>query len=323
MYDRIRVFRSDEEDGTYVEITDVSTRLVLTTALTDYLYIDTTGTTDHWYKYQFSNSGNANLSDLSGAFQGASGFENLVFSVDDLKQFFLFGLPLYDPRTLQPLPDSFFEFYIRSSISYVEKILDIDLSQKTRLNEKHDYVRPDYERFMYLQLLHQPVISVEEVRISVDGRDETAIALSTDGYRLDNVTGQLENMGHDTDSLVTSLGISTAWIPLHASYYKYAPQIFAVDYTSGFTPGNLPPELKELVGRVAALGPLTILGDLIHGAGVAGNQVSVDMLATRINTTKSDTSSAFGARIRQYKQEIQELIKQLRLIYKGPRMVVV
>ena len=323
MYDRIRIYRSATSDGTFAEVTDVGTRLILNTAQTDYIYIDGTGTATSWYKYEFTNTANANTSGQSGAFQGKTAFQDSVLSVDDLKQFYLFGLPLIDPRTGEPLPDSFFQYYIDGAVTYTENILDVDLRQKTRLNEKHDFVKPDYERYAWLKLLHQPVVSVSEVRMSVDGSDENAVVLNPEGYRVDYAAGHFEDQPLNNDQLIASIGLNTLWVPFYSTYRKYAPQVFAVDYVSGFGPGMLPADLRELVGRVAAIGPLSVLGDLIAGVGIAGNHVGLDMLSTKLVTTKSDKSSAFSVRIRQYKEEINELIKQLRLIYRGISMTVI
>lgn len=323
MYNRIRIYRSATVDGVFAEITAAPTRLVLTTAQTDYLYVDGTGDATSWYKYEFTHTDNANTSGVSAAFQGKTAFEQSILSVDDLKQFYLFGLPLSDPRTGQPLPDSFFQYYIDGGVTYTENILDVDLRQKTRTNEKYDFIKPDYERFMWIKLLHQPVISVSEVRMSVDGSETNAVVLDSAGYRIDNVAGHFEDQVLNNDQLMASIGINTLWVPFYSTYRKYAPQVFSIDYVSGFAPGRLPADLRELVGRVAAIGPLSVLGDLIAGVGIAGNHVNLDMLATKLTTTKSDKSSAFSVRIRQYKEEINDLIKQLRLIYRGIPMVVV
>jgi len=50
-FDQIKVYRSDTEEGTYVEITDALSRVTLVADQTVYEYIDTTApTSSYWYK---------------------------------------------------------------------------------------------------------------------------------------------------------------------------------------------------------------------------------------------------------------------------------
>lgn len=320
-FDRIRIYRSATIDGVYAEITNATTRLVLSPMRVDYLYIDATGAATDYYRYEYSSTVSGAVSEQSAPFQGQTAFTDELLTADDLRQFFLFGIPLVDPRTNEPLPDSFYNFYIASAIGYVERLLDIPLRETAYTAETHPFYKTDYDRYMWIQLLHYPVISVEEVRFSLPSTSAVT-TFDPSWINVTNATGVIEILPGNGQVMLESVGLSSLWSPLLSGHGKYIPgDIWSVDYTAGFT--ALPPELRELVGRVAALGPLTVIGDLIYGVGVGGTQVGLDMLMTRVQTTKTDTSSAFGARIRQYKAEIKELISALRLVYKGPRMVVV
>ena len=52
-------------------------------------------------------------------------------SVDELRSNFLRGLPMEDPMTRVPFPDSFYEFHIQSAVAYLERMLDIPLTLRT------------------------------------------------------------------------------------------------------------------------------------------------------------------------------------------------
>ena len=77
---------------------------------------------------------------------------------------FLFGLPLQDASG-NPLPDSFFEFYIKAAVSYIEQRLDLYLRSVTITGERHDYIRREYENWGWLQLINAPILSVEKVEL--------------------------------------------------------------------------------------------------------------------------------------------------------------
>ncbi len=85
----------------------------------------------------------------------------------------------------------------------------------------------------------------------------------------------------------------------------------------------MPPVLVELVGKYASFGPLNIAGDLLGGAGIASQNISLDGLSTGFSTTSSATNSGFGARLLIYRGEIKDWIPTLMRYYKGPKLVVV
>lgn len=55
-FDKIKVYRSDTEDGTFVEITSASTRPTLSAGVTVYEYVDYGGNPLKFYKYSFFDS---------------------------------------------------------------------------------------------------------------------------------------------------------------------------------------------------------------------------------------------------------------------------
>jgi len=75
---------------------------------------------------------------------------------------------------------------------------------------------------------------------------------------------------------------------------------------------TVPLNLIRAVCYVAGCLPLDIAGDLIAGAGIAQQSLSVDGLTQQINTTASATNAGYGARILSYKRQINDMMKALR-----------
>ena len=69
-YDRIKVYRADSKEGSYSEITDSSTRVILNNQDDLYTYIDSIGTANHWYKTSYFNSVSFIESEFSLSVQG-------------------------------------------------------------------------------------------------------------------------------------------------------------------------------------------------------------------------------------------------------------
>ena len=76
-YDRIMVYRADSEEGTYVELTDVNTRIAIEQEKTIYFYNDDTGNNTHWYKTSYYLEPTGPESAQSAARQGGTEEEKI------------------------------------------------------------------------------------------------------------------------------------------------------------------------------------------------------------------------------------------------------
>lgn len=242
-------------------------------------------------------------------------------SVDELRSNFLRGLPMEDPMTRVPFPDSFYEFHIQAAVAYLERMLDIPLTLRTIEGERTDFLRGDYQRWGWLQLTTKPVVSVERLRMVLPV-DTTVIEYPLAWLHLEQHSGVVRIVPGTGAQSIVALGLAAAWAPLFYGTADTMPDVFSIDYTAGFSDTAMPYDLKQLIGLLAAIGPLAIAGDLIFGPGLAGSQVGLDTLMTNIHTTKDSGQTAFASRIRQYQMTSREMIKQLRLQFHGVRMVV-
>jgi len=79
MYDTLRLYRSDEREGTYVLIGSVA----LSVGSSTYVYVDVDGTPDNWYKSTYYSTSTTNESALSNAAQGTSTiFHTITYPVE-------------------------------------------------------------------------------------------------------------------------------------------------------------------------------------------------------------------------------------------------
>lgn len=322
LFNRIKIYRSDDGvAGTYNEITTVDTRVRLVQGTTIYLYDDATGSADSWYKTSYFHSDTALESGLSDPRQGEDfDVNSLILSVQDLKDVYLYGLDLTDDSGNE-YPDVVFEWSINFAIDWIEKELDIRV-RPTTFDEKYDYYRADYQQYMFLKLREWPVISVEE--ISLQWPAGTNILTFPDDWITVRKESGLVNIVPTSGSfeqLVVTAGGS--FLPLLAQGRDFVPDMIRVQYTAGFEYGKLDMAIREIVGKKAAFGPLNIAGDLLGGAGIASQSVSIDGLSQNFNTTSSSTSAGYGARLLQYSKELSEQLKTLKEYYKGIKIVAV
>lgn len=315
-FDRLVVERSTDDGSTWTELTTPSDRPRLEEGKVSYEYVDRNGDPDYLYRIKYYDAEEDDESDPSDSIEG-SGLALLgVLSVDELKQRYLFGIDLTDDDG-NPLPDRVFRFYILSAISWLEHQLDIPILPTTFTGEKHDYYREDYESFTILQLDNYPVIQVTDFTVQYPS-GQNVVKFPAEWLRVDKNHGILRVVPTAGTLSEILIGSGGSYLPAIYNGMHHLPDLFSVDYEAGFE--KVPSDLLDLIGMMASLGPFNIFGDLIVGAGIASLSVSIDGLSENIGTTSSATNAGYGARIKQYLEQIKKQVPNLRRFYKGIRL---
>lgn len=240
------------------------------------------------------------------------------FTVDDLVNHYMFGIDLSDNEG-NPLPQSLFAAYLNSAIQYAEGIFDICLTKKEIAEEWHDYEMSDYQNWGFIQLFKKPVQSVQSLELMYGSRP--SFAVPNDWLKIDKLGGKLQLFpsSGSTNALIITQG--GAIFGLH-NRFQYAPQMWRVSYTAGMDADEIPAHLKELIYKRATMGVLNVWGDLIIGAGIANQSVSIDGISQSIGTTQSAMFGGASARVEEYRKDIENLIPIIRQQFASMRMVV-
>lgn len=310
VFNQIKVFRSDTldaegEPNNFVEITTPTTRINIQPDRPIYTFIDDNanlGAVTSQYTISYFNTTSLQESSQSAPSLGVPSPALDILSIDELKSIFLFGVDLTDDAG-NPYPDALFAFYIESAVQFTKDRLDIELLPTIRLDERHDFYKQDYNKYVWIKTDLVPIISVQKVRLVLP----TNVAVQD--YDLDSIhvhkeAGQIEIV---PGSGQITLGQTGAFLPLVFGGQDYLPQALRIDYTVGFEDKKIPADILEVIGMLASYGPFGIAGDLLVGAGIASTSLSLDGLSQTINTTSSATNSGYGARLVQYKGQLKEM----------------
>ena len=314
-FDQLQVFRSTTGiNGVYTEISGPGTRINMQQGVESYEYDHTNGDIIYYYKTRYFNSGTLNASNFSAPILGDEASTANIMTVSDLKDLYLFGVDLTNDAG-EPFPDLLFEWGIRWAIAWVERKLDIRIRPTVLVDERYDYYRNDYVAWTIINLRESPVISVEKVRVTWPS-NQTVIDFPPEWIQVRQDSGQVNIVpasGSLSQMLLTAGG---SFLPIIASGRDFVPNMLSVDYTAGFPDGQVPMDIRDLIGKLASFGPLNIAGDLIAGAGIASKSISIDGLSQSVNTTSSATNAGYGSRLIQYSKEIKEVIPTLQRYYK-------
>lgn len=246
---------------------------------------------------------------------------DLVVSADFVKEVFLFGVSLKDDfgRTMS---DFLIEFYIRSAQTWLEREIHILLHPTTILKETHDYIIADYCNFGFVKLNQLPVRKVTKWTMKFPVSSQS-IEFDPKWFKADARNGMV-NLVPTAGSFSTILmGMGGSFLPLLYTSTLSIPAIIEIDYEAGFAQGEIPPDMLEVIGMKAAMGPLNIAGDLLGGAGIASSSISLDGLSQSISTTSSPEFAGYGARILQYHKIIDKVVSKFRMTYGGAMQMVV
>jgi hypothetical protein len=240
--------------------------------------------------------------------------------VKAIKSDYLFGIPLTD-EDLNEYPDTAIEGHIEKAIAWMEHELQIAIRPTQVLDEHHDYDIGDYTQFCYLQVYQFPVLSVDRLVAAYAGQDIMTFPL--DWVHVYKESGQLQLIPTNGSLSQVLLGQgSGSLLPLITNRLASMPHLFRVDYTTGFAANAVPADISDLIAKKACINIMNILGDILLGAGIASQSVSLDGLSESVSTTQSAENNAYSARVRMYEQEIKKYLPQLRSHYKGLRLAV-
>lgn len=244
-------------------------------------------------------------------------------TVNDLKDNYLFGIDLSDPSG-NPLPEGLFVHYLNSAIDYLSNLLDVTIGETEFIGERHDYIRSDYQNWGFIQLGHNPVKEVKSVRLMYGNRPSIEIPL--DWVQLNKLTGQITLFPQSGSANSLIIG-QTGMLFGFQSQWDYAPSLWEVDYVAGIDekdPSMPISLLTEAIYKRCACGVLNVWGDLIIGAGIANQSVSIDGISQSIGTTQSAMYGGASARVTEYTSDLKDnILPVLRQKFGGIRMIVI
>ena len=244
-----------------------------------------------------------------------------VISPSELQDQYFFGTPIVDSNG-NPMSEENIRYYIEAAQKEVEKWLNIKITKQV-ISEEKDFTWADFREWGFMRLTYMCVkpISlfgfISDVQQIEYPQEWLSARKTSDGElyhrNLYLVPG---NNAARTGAIVYS-GITP-----HLGFLgRYQiPQYWKITYCTGFV--NPPEDLKNFIGKLAAINIFQIIGDLILGAGIASQSLGIDGLSQSIVTTSSATSSGYGSRIISYTEDLKRQKPILESYYRGFNMTV-
>ena len=241
----------------------------------------------------------------------------LVFSAENIKKSYLYGIPLDDPKTGSKISDETIEFYIRSATKEIERLLGIYIT-KTEIVETFDYVMEDYYKMYNPLKVTYPILKITSLKGNLGNSPLMEVPLewltfskrdyvnSRNAFMVVNGGGEIR---FNTTQLINYFGFPNGLLS-YKNETGGIPCFWDITYDTGFC-GAIPYDILDVIGMLAAIPLLAILGD-VRDAGIASKDLSIDGVRAAYSTTSSATSSAYSARILEYNKQLDKKIKELK-----------
>lgn len=199
----------------------------------------------------------------------------------------------------QELPPQFYEDKIADAIAKLEDITNVDILQREITSEKHDYFTTDYLNYAFMQLFRVPCQSVQMVR-AVYPTGQTIQVFPQAWVRLTVEHSQFHLVPTSGSLAQVLLGGGNGYLPFIFAGLSYLPQLWEVDYVSGFATDAIPRDIVSAICKMASIEILTLMSDLVGPLGVASASLGIDGMSQSI----ARQLPAFKARMDAYKVDL-------------------
>ena len=250
--------------------------------------------------------------------------EGLVISPSELIHLYLTGIPLcYPDGTVLGMET--IKHHIEAAQVELEHFLSIKIKKQV-IWGNHDFNREHFFRWGYVKTVFpimEPLVlqghinNVKQVDYPADwlsikrGNDPTKFR---NLYLIPNTAG---------GATMTNHAFVFSGITPHMGFFgtDYIPNYWRIKYCTGWD--KCPVDLVDAIAMMAAIKILAITGDLIYGAGIGNQSISIDGISQSYSTTKGGGNGAFAGRIKQYAEDLGKKLEQLKAEYLGIRFTMV
>lgn len=288
----------------------------------DYIY-------SQWVKYGMPDTFGYSF----GNYKSPQGEWGEVLTPDDCRYTYLWGTDLKSTNGSY-FSDEQIKWFVSAALEEVERRLNISI-KKRRIKSQYqiekytkdidydeeeavyDFSFRKIQRYGMIQTKKRPILNVKKC-ILIKRGESSDIDLTSDIIP-DKKQGILKFLKRPFIASDTRRGISTAISKYGQETFQ--PNLFyAIDYDAGFEKAeDVPTDLRQIIGKVAAVSLLNVIGDGLM-AGFSSSSLSMDGISESFSSTQSATSAYFGARIAEYKKDLEDYYEKNRYRFNNYRL---
>jgi hypothetical protein len=258
-------------------------------------------------------------------YKAPEGYWGEILTPDDIRYTYIWGV---DARATNgaSYTDEQIKFHINSSLREMERRLNITIKKKRIVCEPqnkglkpgidydeeesyYSFRRERIQRNGMITTRKRPVISMS--RLDLFSRTEKIFSF-LNSSTLDKTKGIIRFFNRPLMPGDTTRAIQNSTLPYGADT-RNSQLFYAIDYIAGFEYSDaVPDDLRAAIAKMCAIEVLNIVGDGLL-AGFSSSSLSMDGVSESFSSTQSATSATYGARIKEYREELEDYIKANKL----------
>lgn len=246
----------------------------------------------------------------------------MILSPTELRENYLFGIPISSSDNEERLSSSSLMQYIISAQSLTENLFNVKFIKQV-IEENRDFNRQEFMSWGYIRTTYpidyidnlegwiNDVCQITYPREWLSIKKIEKVAVYRNVYLIPN-TGSRDGATMTQNSLVYN-GLSP-----HLGWFgqNYIPNYWRPRYVTGWD--KTPADLLEFVSKAAAVNFLGVIGDVIYGVGISSLNISLDGVSQNTPLTRSAQGGLFQGRIKQYIDDMNDrLLPILKSKYRG------
>jgi hypothetical protein len=245
---------------------------------------------------------------------------NAAISPTELRERYLFGIPVCsgDGRKMS---NSAIEQHILSAQTKVENMFSVKLNKQV-IEENRDFIRQEFMSWGYIRTMY-PIVYIDNLEGWINDicqitypkewlsiKKQESVAVYRNLYLIPN-TGSKNGATMTQNSLIYN-GLSP-----HLGWFgqSYIPNYWRPRYITGWD--KIPADLMDFMAKIASINILSVLGDILYGVGITSLQVSLDGVSQSTPLARSGQGGLFSGRIKQYIDDLERMLPDLKSKYRG------
>lgn len=243
--------------------------------------------------------------------------DGLAISPSELVELYLYGIPLCSLNGM-PLSMNVIKQKLIDASASIESWLSVKIVPSI-VEERQDFTRREFEHWGGIKCQY-PVVEALSVKGIFNTVQQTDYPYHWLNWRRVNDHKSFYRMLFITPNNGGIVGVNTSsysgMFPILFSN-NHIPNYWFIKYKSGYDNPDAAADLYAMIGKLAAIQILSILGDVLLGIGLSSQSLSMDGLSQSVSMIKSGQATIFSSRIKQYLDEIQGNFAIAERFYKG------
>ena len=235
-----------------------------------------------------------------------------VLSPQDIRDIYMYGINTVSADG-RPLPDDVIEMYIDSAQEEIEAYLSIKLIPQLFTESLH-YRYSDMIQWGRMDVSY-PVIKPVKLVGAISGLQSIEYPIDWMSARQASDETYFRCINIVPSTPLTNHPLVTGTLPMPMYNSSAIPNYWTISYYTGYI--KPPNDLINFIGKLAACNVFNNLGDLILGAGIASQSISIDGISQSIATTSSAENSGYSSRVKAYLEDLKVSLPRIESKYKG------